>query len=296
VPASRSRTERWRDCLEQIHARNGSIEITVCPGAAADESGSSPSAHAQGPSEGTTSLVWRVRLVALRDAELVVEAPTAMGHAVPILEGVRLIGIMAIGQNRWMFHTTVLARDSQGARGTLRLAMPARMERCQRRNFYRISTASISLPHAECWPLLSPSSVALAEAANRAQIEEARRAPRLGAVATTGSGAMLPEVGPCFRARLLNIGGGGAGLLIDRDCAGAVDRARLFWLRVDLRPHIPLPIGVTARLAHTHIDSALNLYAGLAFDFSFNPAHREFVIQEICRYVAGLQSARATAA
>ena len=47
---------------------------------------------------------------------------------------------------------------------------------------------------------------------------------------------------------------------------------------MDLRPDIAAPIGVTTRLAHTHIDSAHNLYAGLAFDFSHNLSHRKFVV------------------
>ncbi len=33
----------------------------------------------------------------------------------------------------------------------------------------------------------------------------------------------------------------------------------------------PAANAVTARVAHTHIDSAQNLYAGMAFDFSHNP-------------------------
>ena len=65
---------------------------------------------------------------------------------------------------------------------------------------------------------------------------------------------------------------------------------------MDLRPEIPAPLAVTARLAHTHIDSEQNLYAGLAFDFAFNPAHREFVLALLARYVDSLQSPQRTSA
>ena len=57
-------------------------------------------------------------------------------------------------------------------------------------------------------------------------------------------------------------------------------------------PHTPyssqLLIAVTARLAHTHIDSAQNVYAGMAFEFAFNQAHRKFVIDLFTGYIDGL--------
>ena len=100
---------------------------------------------------------------------------------------------------------------------------------------------------------------------------------------------VLPEVGPKFSARLVNVGGGGAGLVLDRSESAANERARLFWLRINLTPQIPAPIAVTARMVHTHLDSAQNLYAGMAFDFGFNPSHRQFVVEQICGYVTALQ-------
>lgn len=54
----------------------------------------------------------------------------------------------------------------------------------------------------------------------------------------------------------------------------ALSSRPFIWLRVDLRPEIAAPVGVTVRLAHTHIDSAHNLYAGMAFDFTHNMSHR----------------------
>jgi hypothetical protein len=96
---------------------------------------------------------------------------------------------------------------------------------------------------------------------------------------------LLPEVGPRFNARLVNIGGGGAGIAIGRDDATSLDRARLIWMRLDLRPQIACPLGISARVAHTHLDSAQNMYAGLAFEFAHNPGYRQFVVEQICRYV-----------
>src|SRR5262245_65159190 len=81
---------------------------------------------------------------------------------------------------------------------------------------------------------------------------------------------LLPDVGPLFTAKLVNMSGGGLGLRIGPSEAGAAERRPFLWLRVDLRPQIPVPIAVTARLVHTHIDSGQNLYAGMAFDFAHN--------------------------
>lgn len=286
MPASRSRTERWRECLRQVFERDGAIEISV--------PASKPGAGYQTDSEfHGVDLIWRVRIVGLSETEIVVEQPTAAGRAIDLEAGVRLIAVLAIGQNRWMFHTRIIAVNPGRPVRTLRLVMPQTVERCQRRNFFRISTAELSLPTVDCWALLDPTTVAAAEVANRAQIHDLLDTPAAGLPPPGEDPLVLPEVGPKFHARLMNIGGGGAGLIIDHSDAGAADRPRLYWLRVHLMPQIPAPLGITARLVHTHIDSAQNLYAGMAFEWSFHPAHRDFVTEQICRYVAILQKQQA---
>jgi hypothetical protein len=286
VPASRSRTERWRDCLRQVYERDGALEISI-PAPRGDEAGASGFAN---------DLIWRVRILSLSDDAIVVDQPSAAGRAVSIAPGVEIIAVLSIGQNRWMFRTKALSGGvgMAGAVRSLRLAMPTAVERCMRRNFFRASIAELSLPRVECWPLLEPSTVAAAEVANRALILDLIRSPR--PVDTTEEPLILPEVGPRFTAKLMNVGGGGAGLLLSPQDVGAVDRTRLFWLRIDLTPQIPAPLGITARLVHTHVDSTQSMYAGLAFEWAFHPAHRDFVVQQITRYVELLQAPRAKAA
>lgn len=294
MPASRSRTEHWWDCLRKIHERGGAIEISVArPGAengAAQEAGS--------------DVVWRVKVVSLTPEQIVVEQPAAFGRAIDLCPGVALVGAITVGQNRWMFHTrTIGSREDTGGppgQRCLILAAPAGVERCTRRAFYRISTADLRLPPVQCWPLLDPTSVVAAETANRLQIESLRAAGATTVPPMTGGDApsptappepgslLLPEVGPLFKAALVNISGGGLGLRLDRADAGALERRPHFWLRVDLTPQIPAPVAVTARLAHTHIDSAQNVYAGMAFEFAFNQAHRKFVIDLFTGYIDGL--------
>ncbi len=276
--------------------RDGAIEVTI------------PASRGAGPvnpgadaGKERADLIWRVRILSVTDEEILAELPNAAGQFIDIAPGVSLIAVMAIGQNRWMFRTSVLPNlpggDRRGMR-TMRLAMPDDVERCQRRNFYRISTAEVSLPHVECWPLINPSSVIAAEVANRAMIMDqinSGSGAKERAARIDDDSLLLPEVGPRFNARLVNLGGGGAGLMVDRGEASAADRARLFWMRINLMPTIPSPIAMTARLVHTHIDSGQNLYAGMAFEWAFHAAHRDFVVGQITRYVMQLQKQQTAA-
>lgn len=278
MPANRSRTERWLDCLHQVYERGGGIEISLADG----KSGSLGAAPGRG-----ADVVWRVKLVKMTETEVWVERPAAFGHSLPMEQGVDVIGVMSIGQNRWMFHSKTLGIDPRFPGGAVRLEMPRTVERCRRREFYRISTAALDLPRVTCWPLMDPMSVGLAEVANKSAILEMER----GGAARTGSD-MLPDVGPSFSATLMNLGGGGLGLLVGKHEAGSVDSSRLLWMRLDLTPQIPAPIGVTVRIAHVHRDSEQNLYIGGAFDFSFHPAHKEFVVSQMRRYVEKLLGER----
>lgn len=281
MPANRSRTLHWRRCLEQIYERNGAIEIAV------DRS--------DRQSEGGRHLVWRVRILQLAETEIVVEQPMTLGQVIPLRDGVALVGVLAVGQNRWMFQTENLGRtkvqlNAQRSIAALRLRMPQIVERCQRRNYYRVQTSGLQLPEIELWPLLDPKSVVLAERANEVWFEHAQCKDNDPAspddVAALTEEDVMPEVGPRFNALLLNLGGGGAGVRVAPDNAQALARHKLFWMRFALPPELAAPICATTKLAHTHVQSDQHVYAGMAFDFSFNPGHQRFVVDQICRYIA----------
>jgi hypothetical protein len=286
MPASRSRTDRWIDCLHQIYERNGGLEISLArPG----ETGE--------PDEGGVDLVWRVRILRLTDTDIVVERPAAMGHTFSFTPDASIVAVMNVGQNRWMFRTVVLKPDGGSHAFGLRLAMPKDVERCRRRDFLRVSTASLRLPDVCCWPLLDPASVVGAEVANRALIMDLQNAGSRGS-ATRGkpdAPELLPEVAPPFSAHLMNVGGGGVGLLVSKGETSALDRANLLWMAVNFQPHIPAPLAMTARVVHTHLDSEQNVYVGAAFDFSFHAAHRDFVVSQITRYINALSPKRLAA-
>ncbi|HEX2839443.1 MAG TPA: hypothetical protein VHN77_15105 [Phycisphaerales bacterium] len=286
MPANRSRTERWRDGLQQIMDRNGGLELSIAHNDADPVLSQSP------------DLVWRVRLLGLSEHEMLVESPAAAGKNVTFQEGIPLVGVMSIGQNRWMFRTRTMTRaDGPSPFRTLhgvRIAMPTTVERCMRREFMRVSTAGLRLPTVECWPLLTPTSVVAAEAANRAQINELSHRGEVTKDTEVPDFA-LPDVGPKFNAQLMNMGGGGLGLIVDKGEASLADRARMIWMRVDLRPTIAAPLAITGKVAHTHIDSTQSLYAGVAFEFAYNPAHRDFVVEQVQKFLGRMQAPRAAA-
>ncbi len=284
MPANRSRTSGWRRCLSQVHERNGALEIAVVRNVRQEESDS-------------LHLVWRVRLIDLTPDEIIVEQPTTLGQVISLEPGVELVAILAVGQNRWMFATQHLgpALRTAGDRRAvpcMRLTMPDSVERCQRRNYYRMETRSLNLPEVDLWPLLDPKSVLVAERANELQLRADEEKSGQGASRPGDHDALMPEVGPRFRATLLNIGGGGVGLRVGPEDAQALGRHKLFWLRLSLTPELATPICATGKLAHTSVDSTQHTYAGMAFDFSFNPAHQRFVVEQICRFITIQQRAQ----
>ena len=231
--------------------------------------------------------------MALTEEEILVEQPTTLGQVIRLRPGIELAAILAVGQNRWMFTTKTLGLTEHAACGhrngaVLRLVMPKSVERCQRRNYYRMATTALNLPEVEVWPLLDPKSVRVAERANELQFQADQHESAGGAPPASPSEdeSTMPEVGPKFTAELLNIGGGGVGLRVKPEDAQALGHHKLFWLRFSLPPELTTPICATGKLAHTSVDSTRHTYAGLAFDFSFNPAHQRLVVEQICRYIA----------
>jgi hypothetical protein len=286
MPASRSRTNEWRRSLEQLRAREGAMEIAV----AHDHPGGDEAIL------NASDLVWRVRVLDLASDEVTVDLPYALGRAIELPVGTEVVAAIAIGQNRWMFRAKVKGAWTPRApfprthRG-IRLSLPDHVERCLRRST-RVDVASITLPKVEMWPLLEPRSAMPAERAS----ELAFRASLRGEPVQPVSEELLPTVGPGLKASLVNLGGGGLGVLVEASDASALSRHRMFWLRFTLGGVMPVPICATARVVHTHMDSSHRIYAGISFDFDFNPAHQRVVAEQIVQAINRLTSAQRRAA
>jgi len=279
MPAQRARTAGWRQCLQQICDRRGSIELAVRP--PGGTSGESPRGD----------LLFRARLISIEQNTIHVETPVSLGQPVDFAEGLELIAIMAIGQNRWMFHTQCLGEGdtaSPGGLPGLKLAAPRAVERCQRRRDYRIDTANLQLPNVRLWPLLEPSSVIAAERLTAVDFQRELD----GAEAPSELEAdpdLMPVLGPEYAGRIVNLGGGGLGLAVGTEDAGVIGRHAMWWLRFELPPSVQTPIRAAARVAHRHMRSDRSLYCGMCFDFAVNPSHRHVVARQIMRAIAGMQ-------
>lgn len=288
MPASRSRTENWRRTLEQVSERNGAIELAIPrPGDESDWPGGGPG------SLQTVNLVWRVRLLSFGEDELLIEQPNTLGERIELHDGIDVIVVFALGQNRWMFRSRTLGRtrvsiNADHGVSAIRLKTPSHVERCQRRQFYRVPTIGMLLPKAEARPLLSMTAVRVAEAAVRARIELLREGHVAGVIGETDS-LSLPEVGPPTTTTIVNLGGGGMGLMVDGCEARSFDQHRLFWVTMHMTPHIPAPISVVCRLVHVHMDSEQRRHLGMAFEFSHNPDYKRFVVNALCRCVSEIQ-------
>jgi len=277
---NRSRTERWRECLDQIRDRGGSLEVSVDVGDAAGM--------------GATNLVWRVRLLAIDDARLILEQPVALGQTMRVEPGLRLVVAMSIGQNRWMFRTMSIEPSAGDMRGLLHIAAPTLVERCQRRNFFRATTAGFNLPLVQGWRLVDPQTAVAAEVASRIPFEDETTPtkPRQGLESPI---TLMPEVAGAYQGHLVNVGGGGAGLMVPPASRPNFDSSGRYWLRMALGTEMPAPLAVTARCVHQHLDSSQNLHLGFAFDFSLHPEHRDFIVRQITGYVekvTGMQRTR----
>lgn len=292
--ANRSRTENWLQSLQQLHQKGGSLELTLPRYLESNEEGTTTISE-QGV--GSKSIIWRVRILDMDDNSITIEQPSSLGQTFNLEDGIELVGIIAIGQNRWMFHTKNTGKvryelHTGKAITALRITMPESVERCQRRNFYRVPTVGLELPEVEVYPLLDPLSSAPAEAACRHEMLEAIDRELAGKIEPANTKPVLPQVGPVINSMLMNVGGGGIGVMILPEEAGGLAKHQHFFMRINLPPYLPVPLAVTARLRHTHVDSENRTYAGMAFDFSNSAQHQQFVIDQMCRYVAQVQRAQ----
>ena len=287
MPASRSRTSEWKRSMQQVFERGGTLEISVARMGTADAS-SIDSHPLIDPQEvaGSSDLVWRLKIVSLEEESVLVEAPVALGETFRIEDGIALVGAITIGQNRWKFRSQKISDERPaGSRGVcMRLQLPDNVERCLRR-FVRFEAAELQLPSVSMWPLLDPRTIVGAETAN----EEAFRA-FLESKSPSNVAAPMPSVGPKFTATLMNVGGGGVGLRVDPQDAAVLGRHRIFWIEIPLGRDHPVPIAVTGKVVHTHLDSSQRTYIGVSFDFTFRLAHQRTVIEQIQRSMQKAQT------
>ncbi|MBL8763157.1 MAG: PilZ domain-containing protein [Phycisphaerae bacterium] len=299
MPANRSRTERWNEALQQVLNRGGALELILA------------GPDGRPPANGVS---WRVRLLEVHDDHLLVEPPAAVGKTITLREDMTLSASYTIGQNRWVFESRTRGyRSIQAPRApgvyrpgapagpavgripgalALMIAPPREVTRSPRRRHDRVdASAAVEGVPVRCWPLGDPTAARGAEEANRNYIMELLRGggSRHDPCMSIDEGLLIPDAGPEFRATLRNLSAGGLGLGVEPDCRRFLEMRRYFWLRLDLTPDIPAPIAVTAKIAHTHLEPTQHVHVGMAFDFTHNEAHRDFIVDLLQRYVEKVQ-------
>lgn len=271
--------------MQQIFERGGTLEIAVArPGAIV--------APTVDPMEtaGSADLVWRLKIMALDEASILVEAPMALSKVIRIEDGVPLVGAITIGQNRWKFTSRKVSDERpDGARSMcMRIEIPDKVDRCLRR-FVRHEQRTPVPGSVKVWPLLDPRTVVAAEVANEAAFQAFVEGKPLPVQATT-----RPEVGPGFTATLMNVGGGGVGLRVEPGDSAVLGHHRIFWIEMPVGPDQPVPVVATGKVVHTHLDSSQRTYIGISFDFTFHMAHQAVVVEQIHRAMQSAQTTKET--
>ena len=286
MPAFRSRTLHWRRNLDQLARRGGTLEVAISP---ASDLADATASVSDGPVP--ADFVWRLRIASIDEREIELELPEMLNRPVPVPEDATIVAAIVVGPNRWMFRSRVVATAgsmSIAARpATFRIAMPEKVARTRRRHL-RVDSASLALPSVRLWPLLDLASVRPAQRALALAAEAIGRGERL-VDRTWEDEAVRPTLGPEFGATLMNIGGGGAGVRVEASDAASVTAHRHFWMEIDLRPESALPLCVTARIAHTHLESTGATYAGVAFDFTADAEHARLVSRQVIGAIAARQ-------
>lgn len=262
--------------MQQVLERGGGLEVAFDRGT----SGNDPVEEA-----GAADLVWRVKLLAMHEDTLDIEAPVAVGRSVEIADGTPLVAAMTVGQNRWKFRTKKIKQTGSGAQAVLTVSAPESVERCLRR-FTRFEVAGLALPAVRCFPLMDPASVAEPERVVATAVDAF-----LKSAAVPKGQLPRPKVGPEFPATLMNISGGGVGIRVEPTEAGHLNRWRVLWMEVDLGRDMPVPLCVTGKVVHIRLDASQRTYAGISFDFSYNPNHHRTVVEQVRLYVERVQRA-----
>jgi hypothetical protein len=274
VPANRSRTENFVHNLRELAARSGPAEVCFL-------------SDLDGRASPIAQVPWRVQLLRVEPTRLLISTPSAAGQTLPVNTGSTLAVVYAIGQNRWTFRTRVMGAGADGDRSWLALEMPTSVTRCARRLNERAATTEQNAS-IRCWPLLDPTTARLAEVACAIRYAQMTRWQGKNGP-TLVQEEPMPDVGPELPAVLLNISGGGLGLRVRQEHAVVMDRHAFLFARLQIQGVLPVPLAMTLRRVHSHLDSSGLVYVGCAFEFAFHTEHQRFLAEAMVSCIRALQ-------
>ena len=240
----------WQAALLGVAGEEGLVEVAAMN-------------HTTGQTDGG----WhRTRLAAIEQGAIVVQRPSSAATRAALVPGRHVCLMFAAGPNRWTLYSRVEGFTLRPINDHTRLAClvlqwPREVSTVQRRAFFRAATASLDLPDVHLQPLIDDASAQAADLPARA------RQP--------------------LRAQLVNISGGGLGLVVDHSAAPAANRFLDYRCTLQLPTH-DAPLELTVRHVHLRRNANETLYLGVMFVFD-DLVQQRHVADTICRFTTALQ-------
>lgn len=237
------------EILDSLVKRDGSVEITPILG---KDDQIPPTA--------------RVRLLARTGKGMVIDRPLGQAFTRHMVEGTRLHVLVADGPDRWEFHTTVLGTIQYRLNDAtevpaIAIGSVGSVRSAQRREYFRVTIGSVLVKSVRLTPVLS-------DAQTQTGTDEA---------------AGMQDVKP-FDAKLINIGGGGIGVITPQRVAWQLPLVRRYQCSLPL-PTRNTPVVIPADVVRLEEQEDGTTYMGLQFDFE-NLPDRHACADAICHFTA----------
>jgi hypothetical protein len=299
--ASAQTTAGWQAALQQLERAGGVLDLTPVgqswdhgdgPGDAAETASGNGEDGQEGEPAG-----WRGRLLALEEEAIVVEAPERdeASEADPTpAEGQRLAFVLQGEVRRWSLRCRVLERFrfslSRGRKiEGLRLSWPEEVQDAQRRQHFRVSTLSSTIPAVQLWRLEDPAACVAHEQYNRRRhVERRQGAKARREPGWPGLGPDWPGLGEAWRGLIVDVSGGGLCVALPQEAMSLVQKGQLLWAELPL-PELEEPLYAVVRVVRSEPHSERVLRAGMAFYFEHHPRHERFITDRMCAYARYLE-------
>ncbi len=236
----------WQVAFEAIAKRNTAVSI-----ANAD-------AIDQADSEDDVTY-FRVRMLAFDEAGFVIERPLPGGEhdtSEVVADDTQIVMTAVDNDQRWDVRTQVIGRqrfslNEQLSVAALRLAWPTDVDKVQRREFFRVPTTGMELSHVE----LQPAGLDIS-------------------MSVTGN----DETGSSFNAQVVDLSGGGMGMIAPQDTKNVVYHISRYRCTFQL-PTSDGPLKLDARVAHVVARDDKQFEIGLQFEYADEVERRRSVEQ-----------------
>ncbi|MBI1368043.1 MAG: hypothetical protein GC162_05250 [Planctomycetes bacterium] len=276
----------WEQVFRRIAARSGVIELSRRKTPDACEQ-MTIHHEADGSHQVANINTWRVRAFDMDRAAIIVERPWSAKKSITIESDELLDVLMVEGQRRWTFQCVVLGQSMFALNASkkviaLRLSRPLKVHDGQRRDFFRVDTAGSPFPSVHLWHLMDIESCAEYQQYTmlRHRTPESQRQEL--------KAPTEPPIGEDFAAMVMDVSGGGLGMLLPRTIEWLLPTAPLLWTKITL-PDIEEPLFAVSRVAHWRDENAKLIRVGVCFHFDHFPEYKPFLTDLLSHFTANHQ-------